>query len=264
MRYFTLIFSILLVFSCSSAPKTSHGAPLDVKRKSSTVKKSALKNGQIEFPSKDDLPITADLYHKEGNKDFILLCHQAGFSRGEYINTAPKLLEMGFDCLAIDQRAGRKANDIYNETFKAAVARQMNVRYTDAVQDIEAAINKAYELNNNQPIILVGSSYSAALALYLGNTDKVKAIAAFSPGEYIRGFEIGQAAKALKKPVFVTCAKKEITAVEQLLIPMAKENLIFYKPSEKGIHGSRALWDSTEGHEGYWTAFREWVVDVKG
>ncbi len=263
MRYFTLILSILFAFSCSSAPKNAHDAPLKVKPTLSKVEKSSLKNGTIQFPSKDSLPITADLYQKEGNKDFILLCHQAGFSRGEYINTAPKLLEMGYNCLATDQRAGRKANGIFNETFKAAVARKMNVRYTDAIQDIETAIEKAYELNHNHPIILVGSSYSAALVLYLGNTDKVKAVAAFSPGEYIRGLEIGQAAKALKKPVFVTCAKKEITAVEQLVSPMDKANLTFYKPTEKGIHGSRALWDSTDGHEGYWAAFTEWLSKLR-
>jgi len=258
MRHLTLFLPILFVLSCSPAPKGTQKAP---SKETPTVSKAAntIENGKIQFPSKDSLPITADLYQKDGNKDFILLCHQAGFSRGEYIHTAPKLLAMGFNCLATDQRAGRKANDIFNETFKAAVARKMNVRYTDAKQDIEAAIDKAYELNNNQPIILVGSSYSAALALYLGNTDKVKAVAAFSPGEYIRGFKIGHAAKLLRKPVFVTCAKKEIDGVEQLLSQMGKEKLTFYQPSEKGIHGSRALWDSTEGHEGYWQAFADWL-----
>jgi len=259
MRYIVLMLPLLLAFSCSTSPKTSHEAPLKVKSQESTA---SLKSGKIQFPSKDGLPITADLYKKEGNKDFILLCHQARFSRGEYINTAPKLLKMGYNCLAIDQRSGRKANDIMNETTKIAKARGLNIRYTDAQQDIEAAIDKAYELNNNQPILLVGSSYSAAFSLLLGKSDKIKAIAAFSPGEYIRGLEIGNAAKLLKKPVFVTCAKKEIDAVEQLLSQMDKQYLTFYRPTEKGIHGSRALWDSTDGHEGYWKAFTGWLTTL--
>jgi len=262
MRYFAFLLSLFLAISCSAPPKTAHEAPLKIKPKESTTKKEIPKNGAIEFPSKDELPITADFYQKDGNKDFILLCHQAGFSRGEYINTAPKLLDMGYNCLATDQRAGKKANGILNETFKAAVDRKMNVRYTDAQQDIVAAIDKAYELNGNQPIILVGSSYSAAFALYLGKSDKIKAIASFSPGEYIRGFEIGTAAKALQKPVFATCAKNEIDAVEQLVSQMDKQYLTFYKPTEKGIHGSRALWESTEGQKGYWEAFQGWLATL--
>ena len=257
MRYLSFILPLLLALSCTTPPKSTHEAPLKVRPSEPTV--TTPQTGKIHFPSKDGLPITADLYQKEGNKDFMLLCHQAEFSRGEYIKTAPQLLEMGFNCLAIDQRAGRKANDIMNETTKAAKAKHLNIRYTDAVQDIETAIDKAYKLNNNQPIILVGSSYSAALALYLGNTNKVKAIAVFSPGEYIRGFEIGQAAKNLKKPIFVTCAKKEIDAVSALTKDIDSQYLTFYQPTEQGIHGSRALWDSTDGHEGYWKAFRTWL-----
>ncbi len=257
MRLLALIFPILLALSCSTSPKSAHEAPLKVRPDKPTV--ATPKSGQIQFPSKDGLPITADLYQKEGNKDFILLCHQAQFSRGEYINTAPILVDMGFNCLAIDQRSGRKANGIMNETTKAAKAKHLNIRYTDAIQDIETAIDKAYELNHQRPIILVGSSYSAALALYLGNTGKVKAVAVFSPGEYIRSLKIGKAAEKLKKPVFVTCAKKEIDGVADLVKNVDSQYLSFYRPTEKGIHGSRALWDSTEGHEGYWKAFKDWL-----
>jgi hypothetical protein len=31
------------------------------------------------------------------------------------------------------------------------------------------------------------------------------------------------------------------------------------KPKEKGIHGSRALWDTTDGSEGYWIAFKAFL-----
>ncbi|MCK5453881.1 MAG: hypothetical protein KAJ16_05940, partial [Calditrichia bacterium] len=71
----------------------------------------------ITFPSQDGLPITADLYIVHGKEaPFILLFHQAGFSRGEYLNIAPVLNELGFNAMAIDQRSGKEVNGIVNET----------------------------------------------------------------------------------------------------------------------------------------------------
>lgn len=260
MRYLVILSTILFLFSCAPKPENNHiGAPLQVPKPTKEIKKNTR---TIQFASKDNLTITADLYQKDGNAEFILLCHQAGFSRGEYIHTAPKLVKMGFNCLAIDQRSGSRANDVINQTAQIAKNRGLPQKYADARQDIEAAIDKAYELNNNHPIILVGSSYSAALSLVIGKSDKVKAVASFSPGEYIKGLEIGNNAKDLTKPVFVTCAKKEIKAVDQLLSQVNKRYLTFYQPTEKGIHGSRALWDNTDGHEGYWKAFQQWILQL--
>ncbi len=48
------------------------------------------------FTAKDGLPITVDLYIPHPNDaPFIVLLHQAGYSRGEYIEIAPKLNKMG-------------------------------------------------------------------------------------------------------------------------------------------------------------------------
>ena len=76
----------------------------------------------IEYPSKDGLKITADLYEsKKSNSDtFILLFHQAGWSRGEYNETAPKLNNLGYTCLAVDQRSGGEVNNVTNQTHLRA------------------------------------------------------------------------------------------------------------------------------------------------
>ena len=65
------------------------------------------KGKTIEFPSMDNLQITADVYLTE-NKDapFILLFHQAGWSRGAYREIGPQLNALGFNCMSIDQRSG--------------------------------------------------------------------------------------------------------------------------------------------------------------
>ena len=215
---------------------------------------------KITFPSKDNLPITADVYLQKGMEPTMLLCHQAGFSRGEYKNTALMLNELGVSCMAIDQRSGKEAQGVINETAKAAADKSLPTAYLDARQDIEAAIDYLYERNGNQPIILVGSSYSASLSLLIGKDNpKVKAIAAFSPGEYFKGVDIAGTITGTTKPVFVTSSKKESPGVETLTKGIDAQFLTHYKPEVEGIHGSRALWESTEGNEGYWGAFKDFL-----
>lgn len=222
------------------------------------------KSTTITFYAKDSVQITADTYFIKDIEPTILLCHQAGFSRGEYITTAKKLNKLGFSCMAIDQRSGKKVNGIINKTAIDANNKQINVGYTGAKKDIEAAIDYLYNMNGNEPIILVGSSYSASLALWLATeNNKIKAVAAFSPGEYLKNLNLTETLKNLSIPTFVTSSKREITPVAKLVRFVKKDNLIQYKPTEKGIHGSRAIWESTEGYNEYWKAFKTFLLANK-
>lgn len=218
----------------------------------------------ITFPSKDGLTITADWYAAKEASDAILLCHQAGYSRGEYLNTAKALNDLGYDCLAIDQRSGNTVNNIKNKTAALAKEKGLATNYTDAKKDIETAIDYLYLKNNNQPIILVGSSYSASLVLLIGkNNSKVKAVAAFSPGEYLKGYNVTKEITGYAKPIFVTSSKNETAKVEDLLAGISAPFLLHYKPTEQGIHGSRALWKTTDGVDGYWNAFKAFLTKIK-
>jgi len=77
---------------------------------------------KVTFPSTDGLMLTADLYMPHPKTaPFIVLFHQARWSRGEYREIAPKLNEMGFNCLAMDQRSGGEVNDVKNESYALAV-----------------------------------------------------------------------------------------------------------------------------------------------
>lgn len=214
----------------------------------------------ITFYAKDSVLITADTYFLNSIQPTVLLCHQAGFSRGEYIVSAKKLNKLGFSCMAIDQRSGKEVNGIINQTARNAESKLMNVGYAGAKQDLEAAIEFLYKLNGNQPIILVGSSYSASLALWLGSTnDKIKAVAAFSPGEYLKNMDLADSIRQLKIPTFITSSQREIQPVEKLMRYVSPKYVTHFKPIGKGIHGSRALWDSTDGHEAYWNAFKNFL-----
>ncbi|MFK5889746.1 MAG: alpha/beta hydrolase [Flavobacteriaceae bacterium] len=218
----------------------------------------------VTFPSKDNLTVTADLYTTMKAKDFIVLCHQAGFSRGEYINTAKILQKMGYSALAIDQRSGNKVNNIINETHLEAKQKGLSTTYLDAKQDIETAINYAFKLNHNKPIILVGSSYSSSLVLLIAATnEKVKAVASFSPGEYLKGVNLAESIKNLNKPTFVTSSKSEINQTANVVRFVNTKYVTHFKPTVTGKHGSKALWKSNAGHETYWKAFSSFLKGIK-
>jgi len=221
-------------------------------------------NSTITIYAKDSVVITADTYFIKEVQPTVLLCHQAGFSRGEYIKTAKKLNDLGFSCMAIDQRSGKEVNGIVNQTAIDAITKKRNVGFAGAKQDVEAAINYLYTLNGNKPITLVGSSYSASLALWIASENKkIKTVAAFSPGEYLNGKNLAEIIKPLKVPTFVTSSKRETGPVEKLLRNVNSNYVTHYKPKEKGIHGSRAIWETTDGYDGYWNAFKTFMLNNK-
>lgn len=256
---YPLLVFLLIFTTCKNEVKKDQA----VINKVVKVKTEVLKE-TITFPSIDGLSITADVYKVNDKPISILLCHQAGFSRGEYKDTALQLNELGYSVIAIDQRSGNVANDVINETAKLAKSKNLPTTFLDARQDIEAAIDYIYKNNDSQKIILVGSSYSATLALLIADeNDKVKAVASFSPGEYFKGMNIQESIKGLSKPTFVTASLLETEALSVLVSKMSTDSLIHYKPSEKGIHGSRALWKTTEGTDGYWSAFKDFLNGLK-
>jgi len=259
MRYLILCFSLLLI-ACNDHSNKKVRKPVSISTSEVKTQEPRVTFEKISFYSKDSLPITADVYKVDEKVPTFLLCHQAGYSRGEYKKTALELAKLGISSMAIDQRSGNGVNGIINETNLVAKERNLPTNYLDAKPDIEAAIDYLYEKNGKQPILLVGSSYSATLALIIGNKNyKVKAIAAFSPGEYFKSIDVKSTIKEISKPTFVTSSKKESEALKELISLINPTIITHYIPNEEGIHGSRALWDTTVGSEDYWDAFKLFI-----
>jgi alpha-beta hydrolase superfamily lysophospholipase len=217
----------------------------------------------VQFKSKDGLLITADLYLAQNAKGFILLCHRSHCNRGEYRETAPRLKSLGFSCLAIDQRSGMKVFGVTNETKVRAKQKGLPTGYLDAKQDIEAAVNYSYKLNNSKSIIILGSSYSASLALLISTeTDKIKAAITFSPGEYFKGINLAIEIKSISKPTFITSAKKEVDDVSKLLKLADPRFITHFRPTVEGFHGSKTLWKSVKGYEFYWRTLEDFIHKI--
>lgn len=221
---------------------------------------------KISFSAADGVPVSAILYHNNDKLPVILLCHQARYNKSEYTEIASKLIESGFNLLAIDQRSGGTINDKENETFIAATKLGKPTAFLDAEQDIEAAVN--YISNKyHKKIILWGSSYSATLALYIANSNEhVKAVIAFSPGDYFADKKGSLKTKLanFKKPMFVTSSKEESADLADLIATIKlNTNQIQFIPREKGMHGSKALWENNPDNGEYWDAINKFLDNFK-
>lgn len=228
-----------------------------------TLPALAAKPKTITFPSEDGLEITADLYlhHKSRKAPLIVLCHQAGWSRGEYVEIAPKLNSLGFNCLAIDQRSGGTVNNVQNQTAKRAAAESKPTTYLDARPDIVAALKYARKNLTRGPLIAWGSSYSSALVLEIvGRNPKLAdGVLSFAPGEYFTRFGksgnwIAEGASQLKCPVFITSARNEAGQWSKIYDGIGSEKKTKFVPKSDGQHGSRALWERFPDSKEYWSA----------
>jgi len=210
---------------------------------------------KVTFLAEDGLQITADLYEIDPAKPFILLFHQASSSRGEYKETANKFLKFGYNTLAVDLRSGGEENFIQNHTALLAVQKGYSADYLSSVKDIEAAIKWAKE-RSNKPVVLLGSSFSASLSLMIAKENPdVKAVIAFSPGEFFTPeLSIQNSIKELDKPIFVASSHRESPYIDTLLANVSDENKSTYSPGEGGEHGSKSLWKSNPNNQEYWLA----------
>ena len=191
----------------------------------------------VTLTATDGVKVAGLHYPAPKAKAVILLFHQADSSKAEYATIAPGLVAAGYSALAIDQRSG---GDLFgpNQTV-AALGRSAD--YAEAQRDLEAAL--AWGKEQGAPVILWGSSYSAALVFRVAADPAVKAVLAFSPGEYLGdGAPVAAAAGRVEVPTFVTSASDpgEIAAAKAILAASpatAKEQHV----PVKGVHGSSTL-----------------------
>jgi pimeloyl-ACP methyl ester carboxylesterase len=232
--------------------------------------KNDVKAEKVYFSSIDGLRITAEYYKIHPDTvPLIILFHQAGWSRGEYIEIAPRLNQLGFNCLAVDLRSGKTVNNIDNETFLEAKKKMKETNYLAAETDIISAVDYAIDLAGDK-IILWGSSYSASLALKTAAQyqENINAVIAFSPGEYFRSFGkpvdyISKSVGYLNVATFIACAARERANCEKIFNSVPSQNKVFFAPENSGNHGSSALWNIHIDSKEYWKAVESFLDMVK-
>lgn len=226
-----------------------------------SINTSAFCADVVTFESTDGVKITAQPYmlSDAANAPIIVLFHQAGWSRGEYLEIAPKLNELGFNCIAVDQRSGDQINGVKNETAANARAAGKETRYIDALPDMIAILKSVNNTYPDNKVIAWGSSYSASLVLHIAGTypDLVDGVLSFAPGEYFAkqgksNSWIKDSASSITIPVFITSARNEKKNWSAIYDAIPSANKTAFVPQSKGNHGSRALWEEFSDHGDYW------------
>ncbi len=224
----------------------------------------------IKFQSEDGVIITADLYmiHPE-SAPFIVLFHQANWSRGEYNEISPELNNLGYNCLSVDLRSGGVVNNVTNQTKLNATKAMKSTQYVDALADMRAAITYAKKNFAAGKLIIFGSSYSSSLALKLAAdmNKSVDAVIAFSPGEYFvaqgkpRDY-ITSVGGSISQPTFITSAKSEKGNWWGIYVSITSDNKTYYLPETTGNHGAKALWRQNSDSDGYWQALKSFLASI--
>ena len=231
----------------------------------------ASEDNTINFRSADGILITADSYtpHTSSTTPLILLFHQAGSSRGEYNEIAPRLNKLGFNCIAFDLRSGEYSRGKDNQTAIRASNAGLSTSYVDGLPDIIAALHFAHKYHSNSKIIVWGSSYSASLALKVAgdHPELVDAVLAFSPGEYFSHLGksktwIKDSAKKINMPTFITSSKNETDNWKAIYEVILSKEKSYFIPPTKGLHGSRALWSKYDVSKHYWKAVEKFLSSV--
>ncbi len=224
----------------------------------------------IYFKSGDGVQVASELYmiHPK-TAPFIVLFHQANWSRGEYNEIAPKLNELGYNCMAVDLRSGGRVNDVQNITKQNALKAMKDTQYIHSLPDMKAAVIYAKENFSQGKVILWGSSYSSALALKLAGDmpGLVSAVLAFSPGEYFtsqgkpRNFITSSAVK-ISQPAFVTSARDEKNNWWGIYVAIPSGKKRYFLPKTAGNHGARALWQKFPDSKEYWRAVEDFLNSI--
>jgi pimeloyl-ACP methyl ester carboxylesterase len=238
----------------------------------------------------DGIELWADLYRlpltgneaTEGGKPVLVCMHMTGSSRGEYGRFAAEMMALGLNVMSVDLRCGGegeiadrktgKRTGVMNETWKQAKAKLgHNPSYLDAYPDVAAAVAWAKELFPYSRVGLVGSSYSASLALVYAteNPSSIDAVVAMSPGEYMAPWVIAQRIANLTVPAYITCGNtaadmNQAQPVAAGILDQTKVRKFW--PEEHNIvgdHGSRTLAIGGEvNHRRQWSEFEQGIAKV--
>jgi alpha-beta hydrolase superfamily lysophospholipase len=166
------------------------------------------------FSAGDGVELHGYLYSPEKleHDALIIAFHQArGDGRGEYAPIAEQLNAEGYEFFAVDQRSGGRQFGGINQTVEKL---GKSTGYCEAYSDLEAAYSYVHAMRPQRPLVIVGSSYSAALVLRLAavHPPMLAGVLAFSPASggplaECRGEDVSD---QIDVPVFIARPKQEM------------------------------------------------------
>jgi len=212
---------------------------------------------EINFYTPDSIKIFGDLYELDKKENTILLFHQGGSNaRGEYATIIPKLIEKGYNILAIDQRVGGQFYGNYNRTLANIPTNSFGdgYGYCDAYNNLESALDYIIDSGFTGNKIIWGSSYSASLAIQLANNrqNDIHGVLAFSPasGGSMKDCLPGKYFESLKLPLIILRPPNEMESENsKLQFELANKYGHQTYAAKNGVHGSSMLVKERVGND---------------
>jgi dienelactone hydrolase len=198
----------------------------------------------VQLAAADGAKVFGEVWRAAGAKPPIIVAfHQAESSSAEYAPIAPRLARAGFTVLAIDQRSGDGA---FGGTNRTAAGLARKATYEEALPDLEAALAWAKANASGAPVVVWGSSYSAALVFLLAarHPGDVNGVVAFSPGEYLENkTAVRDAARKVEVPVYIDQASgsDEVGQSAQILQAVKSADKQQLLSKSNSTHGSSTL-----------------------
>lgn len=221
----------------------------------------------ISFFTSDSLEVTADFYETDAvNPKYLLLFHQADYSRGEFTQLATRFIKLGFNSIAVDLRYGKEVNFINNETAMRAKLENKAISMIDCKKDMIAAIEYIKSQDSTAQIYLLGSSFSASLSLMVAKERKdITCVIGFSPGEFFGdAISVEQTIRGLDVPVYVGCPRSELYYVTQLMSGVKSKKRVIFKPeTADGLHGAKTLWWESATRDEFWLSLLYFIQGLK-
>ena len=118
---------------------------------------------------------------------------------------------------------------------------------------------------SNQPVILFGSMANGSLSLKVAmENEHVRAVVAFSPGEYfLPEISIQDTIAEMKKPTFISSSLSELPYVTELVSDIEEDYVTIFEPKlGEGGRGSASLSTENENYSEYWLALLLFFKDL--
>ena len=228
---------------------------------------------EITFTAADGVLLYADIYTqpKPEQAANIILFHQGGGNvRAEYELIWPTLFELGYNILAVDMRnGGSERLGGQNRTVNKLGEKKYS--YCEAQVDVIPSIQQLKSMGLNGPIILWGSSFSAALVI---NTTaelsgQIAGTLAFSPasGGPLADCSPNKHANAISSPLMILRPQREmeIESVQKQFKLFTDAGHITFVAKD-GVHGSSMLNPNrvTGDVDSTWAAVKNFLNSIDG
>ena len=135
----------------------------------------------------------------------------------------------------------------------------------DCEKDILAAIDFVYSMDSTAQIFLLGSSFSGSLCLKVAkDRSDIKAVIAYSPGEFFSNFSVADYISGLQTPCYIACARPEYSYITEIAKNIESPKKVIFRPeNSNGEHGAKALWWNSNANEEYWLSLLFFLKDFK-